>query len=391
MSTKTVKLKAQPERFRSAPARGIAGGEASIDREAGVIRGYSVARLGVTVDKRFEFDEETLGQIVQLGNAAGKGVKSRFTHPSMSNDGMGKFLGRSKNFRRDGDAIRADLHVSQTAYDTPSGDLASYVMDLAEEDPSAFGASVVVEADSKYRVNDKNERLTDKAGNPLPPLLRAKRLFASDVVDDPAVDQGFFGNALSDPARFATELLDEHFDGASPEVIRARAETFINHYLEHKGFAMATEATKDTKDTQPADTQPAEREQPTADLAAEREKLAKEWAEFEKQKARLGEEKEIRELCAAVGSEAKQAEKFCAAGLSLAEVKDELLAARKKEFALRGDPGDRDVPEKSDPEGKAKADYAAEKDHYELMGISEADYLYSAKVDAANGVLAAVK
>ena len=131
---------------------GIKGGKSGIDRVFqdgkfhGVIHGVAVMTAGNVKDSRgWKIDQITLDQIVAAGNAHDNlGLKSRFGHPNMSGNALGTFLGRAQNFYRDGDAARADLYISKTAYNTPEGDLASYVFGLAEKDPEAFGTSVVL-------------------------------------------------------------------------------------------------------------------------------------------------------------------------------------------------------------------------------------------------------
>jgi len=158
-----------------------------VDKNTDVISGFAVVTKGITHDERGEFDDAALDRVVELGNKSKLGVKSRFGHPNMSSTALGTFLGRVKNFRRDGDIVRADLHVDKTAHSTPDGDLASYVVNLAESDPNAFGSSMVIYWDEESR-EEKDEN-----GNQLPPFIRVKNLFSVDVVDDPAANNGLFG------------------------------------------------------------------------------------------------------------------------------------------------------------------------------------------------------
>jgi hypothetical protein len=165
----------------------------TIERQKEIIKGFAVVTKGVTFDERGEFDDISLEKIIELGNKAKIGAKSRFGHPNMSTTALGTFLGRVKKFRRDGDIVRADLHIDSTAHNTPEGDLAGYVMDLAESDPEAFGASMVISWDEEFRKDKEGNVLKDDDGNALPPLIRVKKLFSVDVVDDPAANKGLFG------------------------------------------------------------------------------------------------------------------------------------------------------------------------------------------------------
>ena len=171
----------------------IARGGARVDRKTEVISGFAVVTKGITKDERGEFDDEALEKIIDLGNKQKMGAKSRFGHPNMSNTALGTFLGRVKNFKRDGEIVRADLHIDPTAHKTPDGDLADYVMSLAESDPDAFGSSMVIHWDEEYR-REKDGTLTKgKDGKDLPPLIRVKKLNSVDIVDDPAANDGLFG------------------------------------------------------------------------------------------------------------------------------------------------------------------------------------------------------
>ena len=61
-----------------------------VDTQAGVIRGARVIQLGDVNDSRpWYVDQETMSQVVKFGNQPNKGLKARFTHPNMSDDGMG--------------------------------------------------------------------------------------------------------------------------------------------------------------------------------------------------------------------------------------------------------------------------------------------------------------
>ncbi len=212
--------------FRTDIAR---SGNVRINRDTAVIDGFAVVTKGVTKDSRGEFDDVSLDSIVELGNKAKMGVKSRFGHPNMSSTALGTFLGRVRNFRRDGDIVRADLHVDKTAFDTPDGDLAGYVLNLAESDPEMFGASMVI-----YWDEEKREGL-DASGNELPPFIRVTNLFSVDVVDDPAANDGFFGMPFFSetvrPSAEMTAFLDKFLN--NPDAVE-KTIGFLNRYRLNK-------------------------------------------------------------------------------------------------------------------------------------------------------------
>jgi hypothetical protein len=188
--------------FRADVTRGIEmrEGQPAVDRDKGIIYGYAVITKGPALGHNMTIDDTTLNQVVELGNKKAFGVKSRFDHPSASNTSMGTFLGRSKQFRRVGDRVLADLHLSESAKEAPQGDLYAYVLGLAERDPQAFGASIVFEGKSEFVLNEDGSKKTDEKGRPLPALARVETLLASDVVDEPAANpDGLFerGDSLA--------------------------------------------------------------------------------------------------------------------------------------------------------------------------------------------------
>lgn len=215
------------------------GAPSAIDRENNVLRGYVVAERGhFKTPGRGQFTDASLAAIVTLMQAHGsRGTKSHFTHPDMSSDGLGTFLGRALNPRLDGPRVRADLHFDPTAANAPGkGDLAGYVMDLAESDPEALGSSLILRADKTYELDDQGRVKKDEKGEDIPPVWTPTRIFASDIVDDgDAVHGGLLaaGAALPDLWQGA-EMLDRVFAGQPREVVESRLLDYLSRYLERK-------------------------------------------------------------------------------------------------------------------------------------------------------------
>lgn len=253
-------MRAKPEYLRAT----VTGRPVEVDRKAEILRGFVVAQEGpFKSDGRGEFDELSLQQVIKLGNAARGGVKSRFTHPDMSSDGLGKFLGRAHEFTmataldaRTGKkvkAVRADLHFDASAHDTPNGDLAGYVMTLAENDPDALSSSMVVRADEEYRLRKDGTPELGPDDEPLPPLWRLTALHASDIVDtgdavDSLLSADQLAKALSvgitpelekalkwdNVVRLSSQLLDGLFAGQTRDVVEARCEEYLKRYLSRR-------------------------------------------------------------------------------------------------------------------------------------------------------------
>ena len=106
-------LKRRARLFRGTPSRGLGRGGRVIrdggDSKAGLIVAASVTTRGEAIGHGMWLDNEFLGSVAEAINSQGdQGIKSRFTHPSMSGDGLGRFLGRIKDGRVSGDQVLAD-------------------------------------------------------------------------------------------------------------------------------------------------------------------------------------------------------------------------------------------------------------------------------------------
>jgi len=249
------KLNKPPKYLRSAPAKGIKE-DSPVERkggdyEAGLIRGYAVITRGEALGHGLWLDRAFLNEVADQINASEKGHKSRFTHPGLSSDGLAKFLGRTKNAFVDGDTVRADVHFSRSSHNTPDGDLATYMMDRAIEDPASFGASIVYEPDYESEdafvlANGGFEKFTSPDPDNLSnlPHARMKGLRAVDLVDDPAANpDGLFHR--QDVASQA-EALVAYSLGLSTDkpaetqfgVDADRVQGFISRFLNRHGLSV---------------------------------------------------------------------------------------------------------------------------------------------------------
>lgn len=259
------KLDAQPKWLRA----DLKAKTGTVDREKGIIHGVILAEEMTFKDKRGEFDRPAIRKVVSLAKEKSGGLKSRWTHPTLSSDGLGKFLGRFHDVRsdtvlrevgRDGNGkplvqerlvARGDLYLDSTALDTPPDGgkpLGIYVMDLADSDSDAFGTSLVLQSDKNLRLDKKGSPLKDEAtGEDLPPLWMPTALHSSDIVDDGDATMTFLSSdilaGLPDTiVRQGCELLDAQFGGQERDAVKARLSAFIERYLDHRfGDCLATE------------------------------------------------------------------------------------------------------------------------------------------------------
>lgn len=282
------KLLAEPEWLKVSAA-----GAVGVDREKNVIRGAILAEEGTFKDRRGVFDRQAIRRSVKLASEKPAGLKSRFTHPGLSSDGLGKFLGRIKNHRTDtvlreagkdenGRALmqerlvhRGDIHVDKTALEQgPDGGkaLGVYVMDLCESDPDALGMSLVLKPDQQPQLDKKTGKIMkDANGEDLPPLWMPLELHACDCVDDGDATHSMLSAdilaGLPDAiVRQGCELLDKQFSGQEREAVKARLSAFVDRYL---NLRFPVELAAEDEPTKPADEPTPEPDTTDADLDLE--------------------------------------------------------------------------------------------------------------------------
>ncbi len=240
----------------------LARSDKRVDREggdsgAGLIRGVSVISRGEALGHDIWIDREFLGQTEEAINETGDGgIKSRFTHPGLSGDGLGRLVGRLKSGRVIGSQTFGDLHISETARTTPDGDLGAYVMDLADKEPDMFGTSIVylfdeaAEAAFMAEHHDKQGRFVspDKDNQQNFPHARLLELRADDLVDEPAANpEGLFhrGDEIANEAdqmiSFALGLPGaERPQLTELDIDPQRIRRFVKDYLERHHLTLVS-------------------------------------------------------------------------------------------------------------------------------------------------------
>lgn len=175
----------------------------------GMIEGVSVITRGEALGHYAWIDEKFLEQVAAAINDSENGIKARFTHPSMSSDGLGKLLGRVTDARVEGNKVVGDLHFATSATKSPDGDLVEYVRLLIDEDSDAAGLSIVFEHDmesedefhlengavkiedsmySPYEIDMSGFESPDEMNEDNLPHVRLGKLRAADLVDEPAAN-----------------------------------------------------------------------------------------------------------------------------------------------------------------------------------------------------------
>lgn len=205
----------------------------NINRSEGIIHGITIARLGRAKGYEAIIDKTFLLQVVEMANTRPQGIKARFGHPNMCATALGTYLGRFHNYAFHGERVSADLHLDPTAKATPQGDLFNYVLDMAEQNPDMFGASLVFESANF----ETSETITD-GKKTTQKFFRLKELRATDIVDEPAATDSLF-SADSMPAQ-ATAFLDHNpvlaqFIFSHPKAIIE----FLNNYLNHSDMNLS--------------------------------------------------------------------------------------------------------------------------------------------------------
>jgi hypothetical protein len=239
---------------------------------AGVIHGVSLIAAGEALGHDMWIDSVTLEQVAEFANRSKTGLKSRFTHPSMSADGLGRHLGRLRNARVEGDRVLADLHLTESSHKTPDGDLGGYVMDLSEEDPAAAGLSIVFEHDEEEEMQfmfEHGARIVDgwfdarefyspdEANVRNLRHVRLAKLRAADVVDEPAANpEGLFDRqslprVVDELLSYAAGLTTDKPKSEAFGVDADRATQFLGRWLDSHGLLLTPKAEEKPMSVEP--------------------------------------------------------------------------------------------------------------------------------------------
>lgn len=226
--------------------------------ECGIIRGVSLNTRGEALGHELWCDEQFVRDVVTFTNNKNLGLKARFTHPGLSSDGVGTKLGKFFDAYYENGQAYADLHIQPAAYDTPNGNLADYVMSMAEDTPEDFGLSISF---MYYEVKEENTDPSNVEEYDIPIM---EELYACDVVDTPAANPNGLFKRGQDAAMEADSLLqyalglsDSRPEQSLFNVDGDRAKQFLARFLANHGLSI-TKDEQMSEDTQtPEVTEPA--------------------------------------------------------------------------------------------------------------------------------------
>lgn len=350
---------------------------AEVDNENGVLKRVKVCSAGPALGHGVHLEGEFIDTVVEQGNAASKGLKARFGHPNMCSEALGTFIGRFSNFekgttvRDDGEEAEccfADLTLSESAKNTPHGDLHAYILSMAENEADMFGTSIVFTVGKSYRRNTKTGEkayrhvresmyaievwYTGEDGSRLPKddeddlseelFVECDKLHACDCVDEPAANDGLFSAFAADTvAGQITQFLDLHPQIFSLleenqeilEAISQYGDKFDQFFSRYRDYRQRFKSEKEAVMSEKKEEKKKEVAEGTAAASGEESQklFTQEEVEAEKKKAveaALSEERErnegIEELSERFGF-ADDARKFKKSGQSVEEFRAHIL------------------------------------------------------------------
>lgn len=261
-----INLSKAPTYYRAPVGRGLATSSSVRDAGgrfgAGLVTGLAVITRGEALGHNAWIDTSFIAQVDGAMRANDAGVKSRYTHPDMSGDGLAKGLGRvTWTPSESTDVVRGDLHFWKSSRKTPEGDLGAHILERAGEDPSSFGASISftrdIDAEIEFMlqhgaIKDKHGYLDIsgfKSPDPLNvnnyPHVRLAKLRAVDIVDDPAANpDGLFArDEVFQEAEALLSYITGEATGVKPELVMLgvdpdRVGGFLKRFLSTRGLSI---------------------------------------------------------------------------------------------------------------------------------------------------------
>lgn len=197
-----------------------------IDSQRAVVHGVVAMQVGEAIGHGIYADPTTLQLARTLSNLDSSGVRGRFGHPGMSENATGKKLMRGKEFRIDGDKLRFDMHLLESARKSPAfkKDPVEYMLEVAKREPTELGMSYVLRTDLVWTLKDGTEREIDEQelmdfyfggveapenAEPPMPVMRPTEVAFLDIVNEGAL------TSVGDGGMFEMNIAAEMFSGRS--------------------------------------------------------------------------------------------------------------------------------------------------------------------------------
>lgn len=161
-----------------------------------------MAKVGRALGWDWNVDQDGIQQIVDFTNQASNGIKCRYEHPEGYAADLGTAVGVLKNARVVGDSAVADLHILKAADKSPLGQLGTYVITLATEQPDFISLSIYGSVKEFYFIDASGSKVTlitsdqwnqfYEAGPGTKLYINIGELTACDLVDKGALTDGLF-------------------------------------------------------------------------------------------------------------------------------------------------------------------------------------------------------
>jgi hypothetical protein len=195
-----------------------------IDAAEGVIYGVAVITKGPALGHGMSVDDTTLAGVVAQANTYEGGMKVKLDHT----DSAGAIVGYLRNFRIEGDAVRADLTLLKSS---PHRD---YVLEIASTIPDTFGLSI--------SFSGADEKIGDHV------FARCTEIYSADIVSEPAANpSGLFQAGDTQPTS-PLQMTPEEIQAAIAAALAPLTEKIAA--LE---AAIVVDATADTTEMSDAD------------------------------------------------------------------------------------------------------------------------------------------
>ena len=169
-------------------------------------------------------DRRTLEMIVELGNSSPKGIRGRLGHPGVSENTTGRQVQIADQFRVEGNRVLHTSHLLETARKSPafSQDPIEWILQVAEQNPTELGESVVIETGAVWTLagggeidaySEEGDRVK-RPENALTkyPVMRPVEFYAVDFVNEGALTpDGLFSNAQfyqAGTSKYAEQVFD---------------------------------------------------------------------------------------------------------------------------------------------------------------------------------------